>query len=348
MKNRLLTGLILSLLVVSVSCKSSDSETTSENTSTATETKTLETSSPQEVLTKHLDAYFQGDFKTSYAYISDKDKTVKALSEYRKEKEENFNKFKSFTNKTTTYRIESTEIKEDTANAKIYMTMPDVEKMVKEVMLAVAFSAQGKSEAQTEKMMFDAIQKQYGDKPPMLEIPQTIDMVKENGEWRVFFDWANPKAEAAEKDEKVYAIGEEAPLMTSPALGSVDIKVTGVRYIPDPKEQGQMLAILDVDVINKLKELHHDFSMGLYQSAIFAKGGNKYPISFDYIKGIDPGVKKNLPMGTVNPGKRINGEIVFKIDKDASDLVLTMDAGYSPREDGLYESDKKLKIKLDK
>ena len=86
MKNRLLTGLILSLLVASVSCKSSDSETTSENTSTATETKTLKISSPQEVLTKHLDAYFQGDFKTSYAYISDKDKTVKSLSEYRKKK----------------------------------------------------------------------------------------------------------------------------------------------------------------------------------------------------------------------------------------------------------------------
>ena len=75
MKNRLLTGFVLSLLLTSVSCKNSDSETTSENTSTATETKTLETSSPQEVLTKHLDAYFQGDFKTSYAYISDKDKT---------------------------------------------------------------------------------------------------------------------------------------------------------------------------------------------------------------------------------------------------------------------------------
>ena len=40
--------------------------------------------------------------------------------------------------------------------------------------------------------------------------------------------------------------------------------------------------------------------------------------------------------------------MLFLIDKGAKNLVLKLDAGHSPRKEGIYQPNKELKIKLDR
>ncbi len=136
----------------------------------------------------------------AYEYISQKDKAAVSVDEYAKKQYMDDNAFaEAFTSKIS-YQIDEVTVTENTADAKVSITMPDFGSMFTDVMGAAFMSVLGGVE---EEGIAKIMAEKYKDKKmPMTTTTQSIELVKESDGWKVFLD--------LEKQEKVSALLGEA------------------------------------------------------------------------------------------------------------------------------------------
>lgn len=159
---------------------------------------------PKEVLQQFFEAQKAGNYEEAYQLISNDDKSVKSLAEYKKELEEPF--VKALIGQIS-YRIVSVEVNGNTAKAIVEITGPDIASLMADIM-AGAFSAAfgGKSDEEINK---ELAEKWANKKLPPVTKRETFTLVKENGEWKVFLNWRKEKEEA-EKRAKISKLITEA------------------------------------------------------------------------------------------------------------------------------------------
>ena len=147
-------------------------------------------SNPEYILTKYLDAVVYGKYVEAYQYISTKDKKIRTLHEYISAESKEDNVYSQILIDSISYEIKELTITDDTAEASVIITIPDVVYLLKESLGIVFKSGIGGkiNEKETEKMLAEDFQ---GMNIPLTVIENKIDLVKEAGGWKVFFDWKN-------------------------------------------------------------------------------------------------------------------------------------------------------------
>jgi hypothetical protein len=147
--------------------------------------------SPQDVLSKYLDAKLKGQSEQAYAYISSVDQSVTSKEEYVEEESISSGLAATFSSKVH-YEIVSESILEDRAEVIVSVTAPDVGAMFTDMMGAAFASAFGgeDSEGELEKK----IAEKYKDgELPLTTSEQTHILVKESDGWRVYLDFKSQK-----------------------------------------------------------------------------------------------------------------------------------------------------------
>ncbi|MBF2055076.1 MAG: DUF4352 domain-containing protein [Candidatus Sericytochromatia bacterium] len=345
------TPLIVALIAFAVAGCSPDSNTEgTENkpSETQQEAKKTPSQSPQDVAKAFYENYIvKRDIGAAYDYFSEKDKKIKTKDQYVNDKTTMWeDAFKSF-NK---FEIKSSEISADKATIKADITTVDVAKLFEEAiggesLLSLASMSKEEAEKVAEKNL--AKYKDGTTPPPMTTESQTIELIKENNEWKILVGWAAEEANKASANP-VLEMGGTGTIMSHPEKGNVSLKANSVKFTTAKADPGMALCIVNITVTNQMKDQYTENIMStLATGSVYAQGGNKYDRHFDtyapeLFKSID-----ELTLSPLNPGKSITGDIVFQVDKAAKGLTLKLDAGFSPIPDTYdHASDKSLSFKL--
>lgn len=285
---------------------------------------------PQEVAKAFFDDYFvKRDIAGAYQYFSQADKQVKTEAQYVQEKtqpnfEELYKKFNSYT-------IKSSEVGENKATFTAQIKVVDVAQLFKEAMGGKSLLDLAALKPEEASKLAEQNLAKYKDgktPPPMMEQSAPIQLIQENGEWRVAVGWAE-EAKAKQAQSPTLKIGQQGVLMSDPEKGNIVLKVNAVKFNAPKAKAGMVHCIVNIAVTNQMKGQFTELLVGALVSAeIYAQGGNKYKRDLALFA---PELAKEVDvMNPLNPGKSVSGDLVFEIDKGAKDLTLTFDAGYSP------------------
>lgn len=163
--------------------------------------------SPQDVLSKYLDASLKERYEEAYGYVSSRDKSEKSLKEYLTENNKNDNPFTKAIASNISFKINAVTVNGDNATGEVAITLPDMGAMFTDIMGAAFKSAIGGG---NEKEIESALAKKYEDgNVPLTTKQESFHLIKEQGEWKVFLDWKTKKLEK-EKRGKVQALMTEA------------------------------------------------------------------------------------------------------------------------------------------
>lgn len=344
MNTKLLICATLVCLSSFSACKPSEEKQTGQ-TSEKKEDKQIQ---PPDVVVKgFLDTYIvKRDLKEAYKYFSQADQKAKSEAQYTKEKGQYG--LADVLSGMSSYEIKKSEIFPDKATFSIEIKTVDIEKVIKEVM---AKRTIGELASMKEAdMMKWTIKKLEEDKKsktpiPMTTQPETVQMILESDKWSVFVDWAG-KPNTGQDTKSTLKIGEQGPLLSTPEKGDVVLKVNSVKFNAKKAGAGMVHCIVNVTLTNKMKgQFTENFVTPLSGSEIFADGGNKYKREFIIY---DPELATDINvLDPLNPGKALTGDLVFKVDKTAKNLILKFDAGYSPLPQSTdYSEGKSLSFKL--
>jgi len=149
-------------------------------------------SNPKEPLDKYLDAYLHGRDEEAYSYISQKDKAVKSLEEFKGGRENDTSPLTQMLINRISYQIKEIKVEGKMANAKVETTMPDFSILMKDLMGAAFASAF--ADKKGEKEIYKMLEDKYRDNLlPMTTVEENYRLVKEDDGWKVFFDWETEK-----------------------------------------------------------------------------------------------------------------------------------------------------------
>ena len=169
----------------------------------------------KEVLNKYLDASFKNRATEAYKYISSKDKAVKSLSMYKNDTYKEDNPFADIMLKSISFQVLDVKETNNTANAIVKITMPDMSIIFKDFMGAALSSAFTDNKSQSK--LQEKIAKKYEtEKLPTTSKKEKFHLIKEKDGWKVFLDWKteelkNKKAELKRKKaEKISQLLLEA------------------------------------------------------------------------------------------------------------------------------------------
>ncbi len=148
---------------------------------------------PTQVLQTYLRATYARDFAEAYRYISTADRKIRDLDRYVQQR----GPFAGFTLEVAKKLSESMEIKfterQDTPNrihGIINYKVPDPKQLSSLVLKWDAYRLNTLA-PEERKRILEAIEKQKRDGSlPMSAGEETFELVRENGEWRVFLNWA--------------------------------------------------------------------------------------------------------------------------------------------------------------
>lgn len=349
MKNLLLPALCLALIQTTVSCNPSDSQN-DQNTQSSSQTQSTSQSrsaSPNAVAKDFLEAFaMERDLKRAYTFFSSQDQQAKSEAEYIKEKDQG--EWEPILKKFNSYSLKNSEITADRASIDIEVQTIDIGQLIQEAMgntnlLALAAMSEKEQTELAEKNL--AVYTSGEKTPPMTRAEDTLQLIKENGEWKIFADWASTQAKAAAK-KVTRKVGEEGVLMHDADKGDVLLKVNAVRFTTQKAPAGQAYCIVNITLTNAMESQFTESFVTPTASSFLTSGqGSKYVKDHFPPPGLNTKQLDNL--SPLNPGKTRNGDLVFAVDKNATDLVLQFDAGHSPiPEDYSYENGKTLSFKL--
>lgn len=337
----------LSLLItLSTSCKPADNGSTGSETNNTIEA-TQAQKPPKDVVKEFLDLYVvERDVEQAYQYFTTEDKAVKSQAQYVKEKTQT--QWEPMLKKHSSYTIKDSEVKPNSAKFTVDLKMVDVMQLVKEAMgdkTLLQLAAMKKEDA--DKLAEKSLAKYKDGKAelPMTTIEETINLVKENGDWKIANGWAE-KEKLKDVQNPVLQIGEEGTLMSSPEKGDVLLKANSVKFSTAGAPDGSVFCIINVTISNKMKgQFTEKFITATSTASILTGDGSKYNQEFFH-----PDKLKTTQidsMNPLNPDKSTTGDLVFPVDKKSTDLKLTFDAGHSPIPENFdYEQDRSLTFKL--
>ncbi len=156
-----------------------------------------------DVVSKYLKAESSCDYESAYSLISSSDKQVKSLTTYKEEENSEFGLlFNDTVRKSTTFKILDSDESENSSIINVEITQDDYSSIVSE-MFGAAFSG-----ASSEDLV-----KKYKGNAPKKTTSKTYNLIKENGQWVLFFNWEkevkiNKLIEEAEKLEKNESLEE--------------------------------------------------------------------------------------------------------------------------------------------
>lgn len=216
---------------------------------------------PSKVLSKYFDASIHGRYEEAYQYLSTSDKAVKSLQEYLSEQSEEESPFMEALVSKISYNIKDVEISGDHAKADVVVTEPDLGSIFVDVMGVALASAFG-DKKDTDEMEKKLAEKYKGKDIPMTTVTQPFNLVKEEGGWKIFFDWETKKkvnealsqAKKLEEDGKLYAARdkyEEALKLNNnivEASAKVDELNKKIRLFEEKQAYINKVKILDLKV----------------------------------------------------------------------------------------------------
>ena len=144
---------------------------------------------------KYIKAESNSDYDTAYSLISEKDKNVKTLEKFKEEESSEFGLlFTEAVRKSATFKIIDSTENGNVATVKVEITQDDYSSAISEL-LGAAFSGSNNDDL-TKKV------ENLKNKVSKKTIERAYNLIKENGQWVVFFDW--------EKELKIKSLIEEA------------------------------------------------------------------------------------------------------------------------------------------
>ena len=150
-------------------------------------------SKASDAVLKYLKAESNSDYDTAYSLISENDKNVKTLEEFKKEESSEFGLFTEAVRKSTTFKIIDSTETGNAAMVKVEITQDDYSSAISEL-LGAAFSGSNNDDL-TKKA------ENLKNKVSKKTIEKAYNLIKENGQWVIFFDW--------EKELKIKSLMEE-------------------------------------------------------------------------------------------------------------------------------------------
>lgn len=139
--------------------------------------------SPENALTDYLDASLKGQPDKAYTYLSAADQKAQPFEDYKAKHTAPKSPLTQLVIDNVSYKILEIQEDGDSAKAKVEVTMPDLKALTKEgIKLAFAGSMDGKT---PEDIQADIVEKYKTQEMPMSTEIRTLDLLKEDGEWKV-------------------------------------------------------------------------------------------------------------------------------------------------------------------
>ena len=115
------------------------------------------------------------------------DQKVKPLATYQKEMNEEYGLMTSSVRTDTSFRIEESKLEDDKGSVTVTIRYPDYSSVIEELFFhTLENSLSGKD---NKEMKEDATKLLQDKDVPLKEEPVTYNVVKEEGEWKVFLNW---------------------------------------------------------------------------------------------------------------------------------------------------------------
>jgi hypothetical protein len=191
---------LLLALFVATAC---DSEKAAPDAPTQTKETAPETeadiASPEDVAKAYYAAVKAGEFEKAYSLVSKADRAARTLEEYRTVTS---NPTQKALNSERTYTVRDAKVEGDTARVFVKMEGPDVP-LIQRKMLA-EYVNEGKKVPPPDELK-GLLQKRFtADDAPQAESRIEVILTREDGEWRLNFDWdqAHPDRAIPQKDRK--------------------------------------------------------------------------------------------------------------------------------------------------
>ena len=148
-----------------------------------------------DTVSKYLKAESSCDYETAYSLLSNSDKQVKSLASYKEEESSEFGLlFNEIVRKSTVFKILDSNENDNSAIVNVEITQDDYSSVVSE-MLGAAFTGASSDD------LAKKVEKYKGNAPKKTNT-KVYNLIKENGQWVIFFDW--------EKEVKIKELTEEA------------------------------------------------------------------------------------------------------------------------------------------
>ena len=143
---------------------------------------------PKEVLAKYLDASFEGRYAEAYQHISSIDKKTMGLEEYLQDRSGKYAMVLGLIGSFASYEIKDVKITGDFARVDVLLAVPDFVGMLSDLVTSAMTSLFiGENvERQIQKWL---VEKMKGKDIPTQTIERPLNMIRESGEWKVFFNW---------------------------------------------------------------------------------------------------------------------------------------------------------------
>ena len=178
----------------------------------------------------------------------------------------------------------------------------------------------------------------------MTRAEDTVNLIKENGEWKIFADWKGTQAKEAAK-KITLNVGDSGVLMHDPDKGDVVLKVNAVKFTTETAPAGQAFCIVNVTLNNKMDGQFTENHTPTASAFLTSGQGSKYVQDYFIHLKLNAQMLDNL--SPLNPGKSKTGDLIFAVDKNATALLLQFDAGHSPiPENYNHEAGQSLNFKL--
>lgn len=144
---------------------------------------------PRSVLSQYLDAMISGRLDQAYQSLSSRDRAFRSRKDFVGDRSEEEGFIRNQIAKKITYSIKDVTVKDDKAQARVEISAPDFETIMKDLLssLSVRDLPGGRLDAHTYVSGLLGRQvKKYRDRGiPMKTTTESFDLVQEGGEWKV-------------------------------------------------------------------------------------------------------------------------------------------------------------------
>lgn len=144
---------------------------------------------PADVLSEYMDATINGRVEDAYHRLASRDRNAKALNVYRAERADEESFIRNMIAKKISYTIRDVRIAGDEARAKVDITAPDYERMIRDILSEPAArnipAGNLQAHVHVSGLLGKFVRKYRDQGIPMKTTMEVFDMVREAGEWKV-------------------------------------------------------------------------------------------------------------------------------------------------------------------
>ncbi|MBI4775209.1 MAG: hypothetical protein HY788_13725 [Deltaproteobacteria bacterium] len=143
---------------------------------------------PKEVMTSYLDAVLEGRYAEAYQHISSLDRKSMSLEEYLQKRSGKHAMILGLISGFASYEIKNVKITGDFTQVDVDLAVPDFVRMASDLVTSAMTSLFiGEDvERQIQKWL---LEKMKGKDIPTQKVERSLNMIRESGEWKVFFNW---------------------------------------------------------------------------------------------------------------------------------------------------------------